>query len=100
MPEGDFELYTQSALKWYQTLRRNIQLVHLDMSFNSFKKADMQFIGEAMSKNHKILGLHLMGNEASVDELGFISPEQVWNAGTAHVFTRIPCKHSLSSILP
>jgi hypothetical protein len=52
----------------------------------------MQFIGEAMSKNHKILGLHLMGNEASVDELGFISPEQVWNAGMAHVFTRIPCK--------
>lgn len=49
-------------------------------------------IGEALKQNHTILGLHLMGNDAKIDELGFVSPEKVTDNATFHVFTRIPCK--------
>ena len=34
----------------------------------------------------------MRGNEAKVDELGFVTPERVWNPAENHVFTRIPSK--------
>lgn len=76
----EFELYTSSALKWSQTLRKNRVLIHLDLSFNNFKMPDLVIIGEGLKRNHSILGIHFMGDEAKVDELGFIQPEKVWNA--------------------
>jgi len=33
-----------------------------------------------------------MGNEAKVDELGFVIPEKALDPASFHVFTRIPCK--------
>jgi hypothetical protein len=33
-----------------------------------------------------------MGNEAKVDELGFVMPEKTMDSASFHVFTRIPCK--------
>jgi hypothetical protein len=55
-------------------------------------------IGEALKTNHSILGIHLMGNDAKVDELGFVTPELVLDAASYHVFTRIPRKSTLSFI--
>ena len=63
----------------------------MDLSFNNFKMPDIQQIGEGLKRNHNILGAHFMGNEAKVDELGFVTPEKVWNGAAYHVFTRIPC---------
>lgn len=38
------------------------------------------------------MGMHLMGNYARVDELGFVTPEQSLDAAATHCFTRIPSK--------
>lgn len=92
------EEYTNSAHKWSQTLRKNRSLIHLDLSFNHYNIPDMQIIGEGLKRNHSILGIHFMGNDCKVDELGFIQPEKVWNAAEYHVFTRIPCKNEFLSI--
>lgn len=53
-------------------------------------------IGDALKKNHTILGIHLMGNEAKVDEMGFVIPEKDQDHASHHVFTRIPCKYQSS----
>ncbi len=53
---------------------------------------DIQVIGEALRQNHTIMGIHLMGNYAKVDELGFVTPEVVFDAAATHCFTRIPSK--------
>ena len=52
-------------------------------------------LGEGLKQNHSILGIHLMGNYAKVDELGFITPEKAMDEATSHVFIRIPCKQSI-----
>lgn len=31
-----------------------------------------------------------MGNEARIDELGFVMPDKALDAAASHVFTRIP----------
>ena len=31
-------------------------------------------LGDGLKLNHSILGIHMMGNEAKVDELGFLEP--------------------------
>ena len=58
-------------------MQENKSLVHLDFSFNGFKADDIALIGEGLKHNHTILGIHMMGNEAKVDELGFVTPEKV-----------------------
>jgi len=42
------------------------------------------------------MGIHLMGNYARVDELGFVSSEQTLDAASTHCFTRIPSKFNSS----
>jgi hypothetical protein len=32
-------------------------------------------IGESFKENHSILGIHMMGNDAKVDELGFMKAD-------------------------
>jgi len=69
--------------------------VHLDLSFNAFKKGHIDTVGEGLKRNHSILGVHLRGNEGSVDELGFAVGEEEKSSGNAaldHIFTRIPSK--------
>ena len=90
--EQESEAFTVAALKWSKALALNTTLVHVDFSFNNFKEHDIRIIGEGLKENHSILGIHLMGNEAKVDELGFVTPEKVMDAATCHVFTRIPGK--------
>lgn len=79
-------------MKWSQTIRKNNVLLHLDLSFNNFKRNDIVHLNEGLRRNHSIMGLHFNGNEAVVDELGFVKPGKAWNPGEAALFTRIPRK--------
>jgi hypothetical protein len=93
--DSEFENYTQSSMKWSQTIRKNNVILHLDLSYNNFRKADIIHINEGLRRNHNIMGIHFNGNEATVDELGFVIPGKVWNPGELVCFTRIPRKFSL-----
>ncbi len=46
-----------------------------------------------MKNNHSLMGIHLMGNYARVDELGFVTAEFTLDAASTHCFTRIPSKY-------
>lgn len=72
----------------------------MDLSFNQFKVDDVRLLGEGLKLNHRILGIHLMGNEATVDELGFVTPEKTLDQASLHVFTRIPGKLALLIVGP
>lgn len=49
-------------------------LFHLDLSYNGFGAEDCAVMAAGLAKNHTLFGLHLIGNEAMVDDLGFIVP--------------------------
>jgi len=48
------------------------QLFHLDLSYNGISSGDCSILGDGLKKNRTLFGLHLNGNDACVDELGFI----------------------------
>jgi Ran GTPase-activating protein (RanGAP) involved in mRNA processing and transport len=50
------------------------KLRHLDLSYNSLDMADCEVIGEGLKKNHKLMGLHMDGNDCTVDSKGFVRP--------------------------
>ena len=45
-------------------------------------------MAEGLRENHAILGIHMIGNEAQTDALGFVVP-CVGEAAEMHTFTRI-----------
>jgi len=49
-------------------------LFHLDVSYNSLRAVDCAHLGESLKHNHTLFGLHLSGNEASIDDVGFVIP--------------------------
>ena len=52
-------------------------------------------IGEGLRQNHTVLGIHMLGNEAIVDALGFVQPssgEEFDYNVKSHIFTRIKRK--------
>lgn len=80
------EEYSISAYRWSKALEKNKKLIHIDLSFNNFKAPDIHKmgkfrlrsnngIGESFKSNHTILGIHMMGNDAKVDELGFMQSD-------------------------
>jgi hypothetical protein len=93
--DNDFEAFSQSAMKWSQTIRKNNVLLHLDLSYNNFKKADVTHMNEGLRRNHSIMGLHFSGNDGTVDELGFVHPGKVFRPGEAMCYQRIPRKFLL-----
>lgn len=52
----------------------NTQLVHLDISHNNISCEDATYLEQECKTNHKILGIHVDGNEMYIDALGFIHP--------------------------
>ncbi len=52
----------------------NTELIHLDISHNNISSEDAVLLSNECKLNHKILGLHVDGNEISIDELGFLHP--------------------------
>ena len=48
-------------------------LLHLDISNNNFKAKECNILAELLKGNHKLLGLHMLGNECKLDQLGFMN---------------------------
>jgi len=89
------ESYTRSASKWGKTLIVNKTLIHVDFSYNNFRPADIAFIGDALMLNHTLLGIHLQGSQAIVDELGYVKADPSPDHLTKFpVLTRLPSKPS------
>lgn len=49
-------------------------MFHMDLSYNGFGAEDCAVMAAGLAKNHTLFGLHLVGNEATVDDFGFIVP--------------------------
>lgn len=49
-------------------------LFHVDISYNGFIADDCAIIAAGLKDNHTLFGIHLTGNEATVDDLGFVVP--------------------------
>jgi len=52
----------------------NTELVHLDISHNNINFEDAEYLAKECKVNHRILGIHVDGNEMTIDELGFLHP--------------------------
>ena len=55
--------------------KSNKGLVHVDISCCNFGTKDIEKINEGLKHNHRILGIHILGNKAKSDGLGFLEPE-------------------------
>ncbi|CDW87404.1 UNKNOWN [Stylonychia lemnae] len=89
--QSQYEPYTNAAWKFMKAFASNKRLAHVDLSFNSFKREDIKIIGEGLKNNHTILGIHMLGNDAEVNQLGFVDGfKKEDNHLMGHVFTRIP----------
>ena len=80
---------------------KNIELLHLDISYNNINAVDAKAISENIKDNHTILGIHVDGNDMWVDELGFVFPVEKSKYKQNHfaqsqIFYRIANEHPLS----
>ena len=80
---------------------KNIELVHLDISYNNINAVDAKAISEHIKDNHTILGIHVDGNDMWVDELGFVYPVEKSKYKQNHfaqsqIFYRITNDHPLA----
>ena len=75
--------------KLAEALTSHKTLIHVDISNNSLSSEDTEKISEKISNNHTILGIHMSGNHANVDELGFLSPNPDARPMSALKFRRI-----------
>ena len=56
--------------------KKEISLIHLDISYNNLNYIDCKLIAEKSKLNHSILGLHVEGNLMDINCLGFITPKE------------------------
>eukprot|EP00930_Biecheleria_cincta_P060897 TRINITY_DN4647_c2_g1_i1.p1 TRINITY_DN4647_c2_g1~~TRINITY_DN4647_c2_g1_i1.p1 ORF type:complete len:1790 (-),score=358.53 TRINITY_DN4647_c2_g1_i1:120-5489(-) len=49
-------------------------LFHLDLSYNGLSAKDCAVLGVGLQSNHSLFGLHLVGNEATIDDIGAVHP--------------------------
>lgn len=80
----------RAAKKIAEFVAKHDDLVHFDLSHNSFTKAECQIIADGLVKNHSILGLHMVGNHAEIDSLGFLVPQDDVNIEVQALWVRIP----------
>ena len=90
----NWSLDMSMAEEWNKTFAINQNLIHLDLSHNNIDCRELTEMKKGLDQNHTLLGLHLAGNEGSVDALGFINPfdedgKQVENVGVHSIMTRI-----------
>ena len=62
------------AKKLADLFSRHEKLVHIDISNNFFDKEECLLLAEGLIDNHSILGVHVAGNKAEIDALGFLKP--------------------------
>eukprot|EP00746_Dinoflagellata_sp_MGD_P144753 gnl/MRDRNA2_/MRDRNA2_77453_c0_seq1.p1 gnl/MRDRNA2_/MRDRNA2_77453_c0~~gnl/MRDRNA2_/MRDRNA2_77453_c0_seq1.p1 ORF type:complete len:943 (+),score=154.45 gnl/MRDRNA2_/MRDRNA2_77453_c0_seq1:205-2829(+) len=55
-------------------LRKSTALYHLDLSYNSLDFERCQMIADGLKDNHFLFGLHFVGNSATMDANGFLTP--------------------------
>jgi glutamate mutase epsilon subunit len=82
------------AEEWNKTFTINQSLIHLDLSHNTIDSRELIEMKKGLDQNHSILGIHLAGNEGTVDALGFMNPfdedgKQVEDIGIHNIMTRI-----------
>jgi len=49
-------------------------LFHLDISHNAFTADECSTLANGLLHNHTLFGLHMVGNDATIDDLGFVVP--------------------------
>lgn len=64
------------ARAWGACFKKNQELIHVDISYNNLRLAEMRIINEGLADNHTVLGVHLMGNEAEIDAKGFVHTDE------------------------
>ena len=60
--------------EWSKAFKTNQSLKHLDISHNNLDSRELIEMKVGLDQNHTILGIHLQGNEGTVDALGFFNP--------------------------
>ena len=70
-------------------MESNDQIKHLDISHDGFVIEDVKVIAEGLKNNHSLLGIHMIGNEAEIDALGFAKPVKSNKMAESHAMTRI-----------
>jgi hypothetical protein len=81
-----------SAEAWKQCFMTNTGLIHLDFSNNGFTAPEIDLIATGLKENHTLLGIHMLGNEAATDALGFVTADRspgILRDGLMSVYTRI-----------
>ena len=58
-----------SIKEWVKVFERDdkMDLIHLDLSYNSFTLKESMTLAEGLANNHTIYGFHFKGNIGSVD---------------------------------
>lgn len=51
---------------------KKFNLMHLDISYNNINYIDCLHLEETVKQNHTLLGIHVDGNDMTIDSLGFI----------------------------
>ena len=64
------------AEEWKGMFQLNSKLIHLDLRHDGLKMEDVRIMGEGLKDNHSLLGIHMIGNEAEIDSLGFANPKK------------------------
>jgi hypothetical protein len=89
------KLLTESAKVWQIMFEKNENIIHLDISHNEFDARELVIMKQGLDENHKIIGLHITGNEADIDQMGFMQPHDAdgirpqEDVSRHFVFTRI-----------
>ena len=79
---------------------KQCELLHLDLSYNNLNYYDCKAISEHIKYNHKILGIHVDGNDMYTDGFGFVYPIDKSDYKHEHfansqIFYRISEDHTL-----
>jgi NLR family CARD domain-containing protein 3 len=59
-----------------EAFQSNTTLVHCDFSFNSINFAATQMAAKGLEENHRIYGVHWIGNDGYMDPDGFLIPQK------------------------
>lgn len=65
---------SDAAMALAEVLRISVTLYHLDLSYNNLGPASCQIIADGLRDNHFLYGLHIVGNAATMDADGFLTP--------------------------
>ena len=80
------EATRQVSVALSSCLQQNSTLIHIDLSHNQLSAADCELIAGGLKHNHTLLGIHITGNEGSVDTYGnLVADATAWPAEAGHI---------------